>query len=57
MPEVGLVHFSSVIYVLQGYMWFLKKIREKYSERIWVFIAGIPFVKNPGLSFLHFRLK
>jgi hypothetical protein len=20
------------------------------------FIAGIPFVKNPGLSFLHFRL-
>ena len=21
------------------------------------FIAGIPFVKNPGLSFLHFRLR
>jgi hypothetical protein len=21
------------------------------------FIAGIPFVKNPGLLFLHFRLR
>jgi hypothetical protein len=31
------------------------------GENIWsasgFFIAGIPFVKNPGLSFLHFRLR
>jgi hypothetical protein len=31
------------------------------GKNIWsasgFFIAGIPFVKNPGLSFLHFRLR
>ena len=38
----------------QRFLFSAKKFREKYSEHI---IARIPFVKKPGLSFLHFRLR
>jgi hypothetical protein len=38
------------------YIFSQKNSGENIRSASGFFIAGIPFVKNPGLSFLHFRL-
>ena len=51
------VHFSSVIYgFTRLHMWFLKNSGKNIRSASGFFIASIPFVKNPVLSLLHFRL-
>jgi hypothetical protein len=47
----------SAVMFFQRFIFPAKTLWEKYSERIWFFIAGNPFVKIPGFPFLHFRLK
>ena len=42
---------------LQRFIFSAKKFWKNIRSALGFFIAGIPFVKNPGISFLHFRLR
>jgi hypothetical protein len=47
----------SAVMFFQRFIFSAKKFRENIQSAFEFFIAGIPFVKNPGLLFLHFRLR
>jgi hypothetical protein len=56
----SLCHFYEIIvycYVFSAIYFFRQKIREQYSEHIWVFHCRYSIRKKTGLSFLHFRLR
>jgi hypothetical protein len=57
----SLCHFYEIIRLLLCFfsdLYFPPKIsRKNIRSASGFFIAGIPFVKNPGISFLHFRLR
>ena len=53
----SLCHFYEIIvycYVFSAIYIFRQKIREQYSEHIWVFHCNYSIRKKTGLSFLHF---